>query len=267
MLVSKGNVSRRKLKSSTSHSMSLPEKAVRPPIPSSIFPIVLSKLIYRFLSSVSQLRTDSRNMTEIVGFYVGREKFTELLDKFEEIREDAVYTDPMIYGTNGYGKSHLLAALVCYSTSREPKVVYIPDCRTFFKDPVAHMKSAMLFAWADDESEQQNIMALTTQEEIYEFFRLHEDAIFVIDQLNALEGEKDEEIILTDKVQIRGWLKRLREPAGYKAILSSSPNNSSIHEGVSRQSTDEIMYVYGGFTRVSLRSNNSFVKWMLLTMI
>ena len=108
---------------------------------------------------------------------MGREKFTELLDKFEEIREDTVYTDLMIYGTNGYGKSHLLAALVCYFTAREQKVVYIPGCRNFFKDPVAHMKSAMLFAWAGDESEQENIMAPTTQEEIYEFFRLHEDVI------------------------------------------------------------------------------------------
>jgi len=199
---------------------------------------------------------------------MGREKFTELLNEFEKIREDSAHRDLMVYGTKGYGKSHLLAALVCYLTARGGKVVYIPDCRDFFEDPVAHMRSAMLFAWADDESEQQNIMALTTQKEIYGFFQRRKDVVFVIDQLNALEREvNDEERTVSRKVEIREWLKSLRSPAQHRAILSSSANNNSIHEGASKQSTGEIMYVYGGFTRVSLRSNNSFVKWTLLTMI
>jgi len=194
-------------------------------------------------------------------FYMGREKFTELLDEFEKIRKSFVHRDLMVYGTKGYGKSHLLAALVCYLTAREQRVVYIPDCRLLFKHPVTHMRSAMLFAWADDESEQQNIMALNTPEEIHEFFRLKKDVIFVIDQLNALEREReDEEATVTDKVQIRKWLISLRAPARHKAILSSSANKNSIHQRVSRQSISQIMYLYGGLTRVSLGSKYSFVK-------
>jgi len=194
-------------------------------------------------------------------FYMGREKFTELLDEFEKICKSTAHRDLMVYGTKGYGKSHLLAALVCYLTAREQRVVYIPDCRLFFEHPVTHMISAMLFAWADDESEQQNIMALNTPEEIYEFFRFKKDVIFVIDQLNALEREReDEEAVVTDKVQMRKWLKGLRAPGRHKAILSSSANNNSIHQGASRQSINQIMYLYGGFTRVSIGSKYSFVK-------
>jgi len=201
-------------------------------------------------------------------FYMGREKFAELLDKFEELCEDSAHRDLMVYGTKGYGKSHLLAALVCYLTARGRKVVYIPDCRDFFEEPIAQMKSAMLFAWADDESEQQNIMALATQEDIFDFFQQQEDVVFVIDQLNALEREVDDtERTITKKVDTRYWLTSLRAPNIHKAILSSSADNNSIHERALRQSSGKIMYVYGGLTRVSLRSNNSFVKWTLLTMI
>jgi len=45
---------------------------------------------------------------------MGREKFTEFLDKCEEIRKDSHHSELMVYETRGYGRSHLLAALVCY---------------------------------------------------------------------------------------------------------------------------------------------------------
>src|SRR5436305_2265899 len=45
-------------------------------------------------------------------FYMGREKFTELLDKVAILRGDIRLSDLTIYGTRGYGKTHLLAAYV-----------------------------------------------------------------------------------------------------------------------------------------------------------
>jgi len=197
--------------------------------------------------------------------YMGREKFADLINEFEGIRHDPGYTALYVYGTRGYGKSHLLAALVCVLTAREVKVVYIPDCREFSQDPVQHMITAMLFAWADDESKQRDIVALETQEDIYQFLIGQEDVVFVIDQLNALQIRKDDEYA-DEKKQLYRWLGRLR--TFKKAILSSSANNHTFLSEAMKQSSEKMMFVYGGLTEVSLRSNNSFVKNVtLLTMV
>ena len=120
-------------------------------------------------------------------FYMGREKFAELKDNFDYIRLAARHDALIVYGTRGYGKSHLLAALVCHLAAGEDKVVFVPDCRVFMLDPVPYTKAAMLFAWASDENKQQQIMELKDQSDIYWFFQGQKNAIFVVDQLNALE--------------------------------------------------------------------------------
>jgi chromosomal replication initiation ATPase DnaA len=183
---------------------------------------------------------------------MGREKFADLIDEFKHIRGNSGYSALIVYGNRGYGKSHLLAALVCYFAAREEKVVYIPDCREFLDDPVSYMRAAMLFAWTDDEK-QQNIMALNTMEDIYQFFRNQHDVIFVIDQLNALdEWKTDDEDTAKKKAYLHRWLNRFK--ASHKAILSSSANNQSMLNVVSEQSSKKMMYVHGGFTKVSLGS-------------
>jgi predicted AAA+ superfamily ATPase len=139
-----------------------------------------------------------------------QEKFTELLDKCEVIHMDLKHSEVIIYGTRGYGKSHLLAALVCYLAAEEQKVIYTPDCQNFICDLVQYMISAMLFSWADNESKQQIIMALDTQKEIYQFFWAQKDVIFVINQLNTLEKEKDDnKFIASKKAQLHSWLQHL----------------------------------------------------------
>ena len=192
-------------------------------------------------------------------FYMGREEFANLVKDFERIRSDPQRSALTIYGTRGYGKSHLLTALVCYLAAREEKVVYIPDCREFMRQPVPYIIAAILFAWADDKSEQLKIMALDTQEKINMFFQGKKDVVFVIDQTNALEEEKgDVQPTINKKAQLRDWLQGIQ--ATGKAVLSSSANNHSILNGALKQSSNEVMPVYGGLTKVGLRSNNLFVK-------
>lgn len=180
-------------------------------------------------------------------YYTGRENFVELREEFERIRHSCQRSALTIYGTRGYGKSHLLAALVCCLAAREEKIVYIPDCREFMKQPVPYIRAAALFAWADDESKQQRIMALDTQEKIDRFFQGQSDVVFVIDQLNALEEEEgDDKPTINKKAELRYWLQGI-EVTG-KAIHASSANNYSILNKPLKQSSNEIMYVYGGLT-------------------
>jgi len=190
-------------------------------------------------------------------FYTGREKFTELFDKFKHLIKDRRYVTLILYGTRGYGKSHLLAALVCYLAAKEERVVYIPDCRSFIGNPVDDMVSAMLFAWADDESMQQRIMTLNTQDDISQFLRSQKNVIFVVDQTNAFEDEVgDNGETAKEKAEVFRWLRRCR--TRHKAIFGSSANNRTILSGALRQSNHEIMYVYGGLPVVNIKGNNSF---------
>jgi hypothetical protein len=78
--------------------------------------------------------------------YMGREKFTELLDAIN-VLETTNWRGYLFYGTIGYGKSHLLAALACYLISAGKRVVYIPDCRECAWSPVSYFRAAMLLAW------------------------------------------------------------------------------------------------------------------------
>ena len=68
------------------------------------------------------------------------------------------------------------------------------------------MITAMLFAWVDDESKQQDIMALKTQEDIYEFIQYKKGVVFVIDQLNALQKQDQNDKFADKKLQLYSWL-------------------------------------------------------------
>ena len=98
----------------------------------------------------------------------------------------------------------------------------------------------MLFAWADDMTMQDKIIALDTQAKIEDFFEHHPNLTFFIDQVNGFK-ERDE---------VKLWLDSCR--AWTKAVLSTSANYDSYLKTVPQQNTEETCYVYNGFTPVSL---------------
>jgi hypothetical protein len=81
--------------------------------------------------------------------YMGREYFITLLNEVTQLM-GSVTRKLSLYGTIGYGKSYLLAALVCYLTVHGTRIVYIPDCRECCEEPLTYFQAAMLFTWADD---------------------------------------------------------------------------------------------------------------------
>jgi len=217
-----------------------------------------TNLPFPFVGTALPTRFKTKPGEDDKWFYMGREKFVELLHSFKDVRERRDRTALWVYGTKGYGKSHLLAALVCYFAAQEERIVYIPDCRECVKDPILYFKAAMLFAWLGDGSEQREIMTLDTMEKIYKFFLGKRDVIFIIDQMNALEILKnDDEKIKEEKGTLRGWLTRFR--AKHKAILSSSANYHSYLIMQEKQSIEEKMHVYGGLTTVSLHEEFFFL--------
>jgi hypothetical protein len=100
----------------------------------------------------------------------------------------------------------------------------------------------MLFTWADDKAIQDEIITLDTLEKIQGFFDHHRNAIFFIDQVNGFAEMEGKEV--------KRWLDSCR--AWHKAILSTSANYKSYLETASKQGTKRTLYVYRGFTPVSL---------------
>jgi hypothetical protein len=182
--------------------------------------------------------------------YAGRTKFKELLQEFRKVQRSENYTTLWLYGTQGYGKSHLLAALVCYLAAQKERVIYIPDCRSLLEGAVQYFRAAMLFAWADDTATQQAIMALKNLEEINEFFTSRGESgckcIFVIDQMNALKSgpiEQKQREDLSEKIKSFAFY--------HVKVYSSSANNADYHRQAQNENQHILLPVYGGLDRVS----------------
>jgi hypothetical protein len=181
--------------------------------------------------------------------YEGRTKFKELLEKLNTVRKSRAHTTAWLYGTQGYGKSHLLAALVCYLAAQDERVVYIPDCRTWLRDPVGYVRAAMLFAWADDTTAQEEIVTLNTEKDIEEFFDPGQKIIFVVDEINALKNGSLREA--KKRENLYDWLMRFT--LSHKSVFSSSVNYTDFLEEFNRKGTNSMLRVYRGLNRVSYR--------------
>ena len=218
-------------------------------------PAFCSELPFPFVGVVpTRFKVDPNNV-EKNWSYMGREKFTKLVEDFETMRKSPNHTALWVYGTRGYGKSHLLATFVCYLASQGKRVVYIPDCRECAKDSVEYFQIAMLFAWADDKNMQNEIMALSSMKEIYMFLRDHRDAILVVDQMNGLEILHEEPSKLKEKKgELVDYLERIR--ASHKSVLSTSANNITYRVMQQKQTSEAKMRLYGGLTTVSLNESN-----------
>jgi hypothetical protein len=184
--------------------------------------------------------------------YMGREKFTELLDAIN-VLETTAWRGYLFYGTIGYGKSHLLAALACYLIAAGKRVVYIPDCRECAWKPIAYFRAAMLLTWGgpDDSVIRESIMALNTRQAISNFFGRQSNIFFLIDQMNILEVDPSGTDGLNDarKNTIYQWIRECVAP--HKYIFSASANNQNRSWVKGKQTSAQPLLVHGGFSAVS----------------
>jgi hypothetical protein len=184
--------------------------------------------------------------------YMGREKFTELLDAIN-VLETTAWRGYLFYGTIGYGKSHLLAALACYLITAGKRVVDIPDCLECAWRPVTYFRAAMLLAWGgpDDSVIRKRIMALNTTEAISNFFGTQSNIFFLVDQMNILEVDPSGTDGLSDarKNTIYQWIRECVAP--HKYIFSASANNRNRAKVDGKQTNARQLLVHGGFSAVS----------------
>jgi DNA replication protein DnaC len=186
--------------------------------------------------------------------YAGRIMFRKLIEELKMVREGYTYTTVWLYGTQGYGKSHLLAVLACYLLAQDERVIYIPDCREWLRNPIGDIKKAMLFAWADEITTQEEIETLRTEVEIEDFLMRQSNVLFIVDQLNALTESNGSNAEILRRGQLYSWLMRFT--SDHIAVFSSFVNYEEFVDKSKKQTSNRVVPVYGGLERVSHRTQN-----------
>lgn len=99
--------------------------------------------------------------------YMRHRKFGELLFQVEALIEQPDRASAIwLYGTIGYGKSHILAALVCFLMKSGHRVLFLPDSRAWLNEPKLYQKDAMKLTWADDPVTLREIGGMKTLPEM-----------------------------------------------------------------------------------------------------
>lgn len=199
--------------------------------------------------------------------FMGREKFGEVRAGVERMLEEnwnALY----LYGTFGYGKSHVLAALACYLIRQGEQVVYLPDCRAMLQGFVAYTKAALLLTFANSAKLQEKVEELRSEQGIEDFLAeyAHPERLFIIaDQMNALEEDKEgnrDSIDNNTKRHVKVWLNKFR--FGHRSIESASANHKTFRHMQQKQTNDIKIEAQGGFSTVNNR-DYKISSWEMLT--
>jgi hypothetical protein len=184
--------------------------------------------------------------------YLGREQFAQIWSTWLQVKDNnlrrrAIY----VYGTRGYGKSHMLAALACLLIRQGERVVYLPDCFAMLPDPLKYLQVALLFAIRDASSREQidrceTLDALASFCVNYNTGRL----CFIVDQLNALDPEPQGRDVFTDrdKSRLLSILRRMSNPHVY--ISSASANHESARYLQKKETGERKIALLGGMTTV-----------------
>ena len=187
--------------------------------------------------------------------YIGREKFALVWDAWLKTKADARHRQAIyVYGTSGYGKSHILAALACLLVRTKERVVYLPDCRAMLQEPLGYLRNALLFAFADSSSSdyREHIYQCEDIKALVDFCMSYKRGglCFIIDQLNALDPEpKGEDNVSDDrKFSLSELLQRIS--AGHVSITSASPNHKSAKHMARKDTGDQKIPLLGGMTKV-----------------
>jgi len=187
--------------------------------------------------------------------YMGRKEFRNVLKTINQFRSGTGYMKLFVYGTVGYGKSHILSAIACSLIQKGKRVVYLPDCRQLSVDPEDYVKSALFLAYHDNDAKINEINSCENFEDIIKFCKklreLREQLYFIVDQMNALDEQDDTGVSLDIKRQIRRELDKMTNYHYY--IMSSSANNKTMLHLMAKQTGELKIKLFGGFDEVRLR--------------
>ncbi|KAI5781032.1 hypothetical protein DFH27DRAFT_656850 [Peziza echinospora] len=209
-----------------------------------------------FLGSPNAVQSDRMVVNKDGTFvYYGRSNLQPIYQAAIEMRVDGC-TKYFVRGALGVGKSHLIAALACVLTRSGRKVAFLPDCRALVKAPLHGLLFALKFAFHGHPQELEELEAITSLEEIYQFcLKVAEErehrVYFLIDQCNALDymPQSGDRVAESSKAVVRTLLEKITKhhfkissaTANYlhgaaDRLRSSSEKTLNLHHGLTEES-------------------------------
>lgn len=187
--------------------------------------------------------------------YHGRKAFAVVLDRVKAMKISGGngYKELYIQGTMGYGKSHLICALVCYLIKSGEYVIYAPDCKSLTADPFKYLRDSFRLAFADSPEVVQMLggcLGMQDLEALAE--RIAELGIRMyvfIDQANALDAGSGGRTSSKSREKLMESLSRMTYSHFF--IQSASANFEMAAQARFTQEQVDKLELYGGYDDAS----------------
>ena len=187
--------------------------------------------------------------------YQGRKAFKEVLRRVKSMRISGGngYKELFVHGTMGYGKSHLICALVCFLMKTGERVIYAPDCKYLTTDPFKYMRDAFRLAFADNRRILHMINECSDMDGLERLAETIADfgiTMFVfIDQANALDAGSGGRMSSSARAKVMESLCRLSYYHFF--IQSASANFEMAAKALFTQEQVDKLELHGGYDEVS----------------
>ena len=176
--------------------------------------------------------------------FMGRSEFGPFIERLKA-RTVAEAGPLNVYGTKGYGKSHILATAVVHLQSvYKDRVVFLPQCRDLAtENTLGYFRSAFLLAFADGDDLVLQILTCPDEASLLELANTKK-FILVADQVNSVEESSK-----IDPETKRGVKRLLQQLAINQRLIVKgfSANNQTAIEFVATQRSERDVDWFQGF--------------------
>ena len=163
-----------------------------------------------------------------------------------------------ITGTEGFGKSHALAALTVIAIRGGVRVVYLPDAEKCARSPFPYVMDALFLGYANDENMLRELCDCYDEKDIADFVARQQkgEILFIIDKINALEPSAvtnvEDGVESHRRATTRTWLLEMANR--HNSILASSANHQAALASFENDQDGalENWHMAGGFNQVRI---------------
>lgn len=187
--------------------------------------------------------------------YHSRRSFKKILDRIEALRMDGRngYRQMYIHGIEGYGKSHVICAIVSHLMAIGQRIIYVADCRWLTVDKFSCMGDCFRLAFADKPDVLELIDECSSSEDLIRLSNtLAEKGItmkFFADQANALDVGSAGRMSSDTRIRAIEFLNRITRRHFF--IQSASANfELAVQARLTQEHVDKLN-LNSGLTKVS----------------
>lgn len=187
--------------------------------------------------------------------YMGREKYTEVIREMCLQRDEiSIRGHPEtrhtinIFGTSGYGKSHIITACVVSMLKAVIPVVFIGHTRDLGAHPLRYLKAALAVAFGRDETMLRDILQRDSVDDLLAYVKdAQVQFALVIDQANSLDSTS---MPAQEKEYARVIIAKLIDAKPWPIVKGWSSNNKTTGR---KHGSVRVIQLFGGLSEQASR--------------